>query len=122
MQTIRNIFAQPSELEALGHIIRRTRRQQNISFADLARALGIAGQRLEAIEGGREDPEDKLLRMIAGALGITSGALLTQAEALQGHAAPDLSVKAMLARHGERALTSTEFQEYFGELPTDGEG
>jgi hypothetical protein len=35
---------------------------------------------------------------------------------------PDLSVKAMLSRHGERELTPKEFDQHFGELPTDGEG
>jgi hypothetical protein len=35
---------------------------------------------------------------------------------------PDLSVKAVLARHGERELTPEEFEQHFGELPTDGEG
>jgi hypothetical protein len=35
---------------------------------------------------------------------------------------PDLSVKAMLFRHGERELTPEEFEQRFGELPTDGEG
>jgi hypothetical protein len=35
---------------------------------------------------------------------------------------PDLSVKAMLARHGERRLTPEEFEQHFGRLPTDGEG
>ncbi|MGA9316300.1 MAG: hypothetical protein WBV77_16935 [Solirubrobacteraceae bacterium] len=35
---------------------------------------------------------------------------------------PDLSEKAMLARHGERKLTPEEFEQHFGQLPTDGEG
>jgi len=35
---------------------------------------------------------------------------------------PDLSVVAILARHGERALTPEEFDRHFGHLPTDGEG
>lgn len=35
---------------------------------------------------------------------------------------PDLSVQAMLARHGERQLTPEEFERHFGHLPTDGEG
>lgn len=35
---------------------------------------------------------------------------------------PDLSVKAMLARHGERELTPQEFEQHFGRLSTDGEG
>jgi hypothetical protein len=35
---------------------------------------------------------------------------------------PDLSVTAMLSRHGERELTPAEFDQRFGQLPTDGEG
>lgn len=35
---------------------------------------------------------------------------------------PDLSVRAILARHGERELTPEEFERHFGLLPTDGEG
>lgn len=35
---------------------------------------------------------------------------------------PDLSVKAMLARHGERRLTPEELEQHFGQLPTDDEG
>jgi hypothetical protein len=35
---------------------------------------------------------------------------------------PDLSAKAMLARYGERRLTPEEFEQHFGQLPTDGEG
>jgi hypothetical protein len=35
---------------------------------------------------------------------------------------PNLSVDAMLARHGERELSTEEFERHFGQLPTDGEG
>lgn len=35
---------------------------------------------------------------------------------------PDLSVRAMLERHGERELTAEEYEQRFGGLPTDGEG
>lgn len=35
---------------------------------------------------------------------------------------PDLSVRAMLSRHDARELTSEEFEQHFGDLPTDGEG
>jgi hypothetical protein len=30
---------------------------------------------------------------------------------------PDLSVKAMLARHGERELAPEEFEQHFGQSP-----
>jgi hypothetical protein len=35
---------------------------------------------------------------------------------------PDLSVAAILARHGERELTQEEFGRHFGHLPADGDG
>jgi hypothetical protein len=35
---------------------------------------------------------------------------------------PDLSVKAMLSRHGERELSPEEFEQRFADWPTDGEG
>jgi hypothetical protein len=35
---------------------------------------------------------------------------------------PALGVRAMLSRYGERQLTPEEFEQHFGELPTDGEG
>jgi len=36
--------------------------------------------------------------------------------------APDLSVKAILARHGERPMSAENFERHFGDLPTDDEG
>jgi hypothetical protein len=35
---------------------------------------------------------------------------------------PDLSVKAVLARHGERPMSAENFERHFGDLPTDDEG
>ncbi len=35
---------------------------------------------------------------------------------------PDLSVKAILARHGERPMNAENFERHFGDLPTDDEG
>lgn len=35
---------------------------------------------------------------------------------------PDLSVPAILARHGERELAPEEFERYFGHLPGDAGG
>jgi transcriptional regulator with XRE-family HTH domain len=72
----------PTELDALGQAIRCTRTRQNLSTADLACALGIARERLQAIADGLEDPGFKLTRAIAAALGISSSALLADAEAL----------------------------------------
>lgn len=35
---------------------------------------------------------------------------------------PDISVEAILARHGEQRLDQEEFERWFGSLPTDIEG
>jgi len=35
---------------------------------------------------------------------------------------PDLSVQAILARHGERPMSAENFERHFGDLPTDDEG
>ena len=36
--------------------------------------------------------------------------------------APETSVDAILARHGEKRLAPEEFKRHFGDLPRDGEG
>jgi hypothetical protein len=36
--------------------------------------------------------------------------------------APDLSVKAILARHGATPMSAESFKRHFGDLPTDDEG
>jgi hypothetical protein len=35
---------------------------------------------------------------------------------------PDLSVKAILARHGATPMSAENFERHFGDLPTDDEG
>jgi hypothetical protein len=34
----------------------------------------------------------------------------------------ETSVESILARHGERRLSAEEFEEHFGDLPSDAEG
>jgi hypothetical protein len=36
--------------------------------------------------------------------------------------APDLSMRAILARHGATPLSAEDFERHFGDLPTDDEG
>lgn len=56
--------------------------------------------------------------------GDVSGDYVVEAHYADGRLVlrPDLSVKAILARHDERELTAQEFEQQFGHLPTDGEG
>ncbi len=46
-------------------------------------------------------------------------AALAALEAVEGR---DISIEAILARHGEEQLDPAEFDRHFGSLPTDDEG
>jgi hypothetical protein len=76
----------------------------------------------------RDRPHERAGRGVPAARVTLSGDL-TGAYIVEDHHAdgrvilrPDLSVRAMLERHGERELTAEEYEQRFGGLPTDGEG
>ncbi len=100
------------ELIALGQAVRRERHAKGLTIEALAHKAGVSAGHLGGIERGRGNPRWATLCALMSALDVSLSALLR----------PDLSVEAMLARHGERRLTSEEFEEHFGHLPTDGEG
>jgi transcriptional regulator with XRE-family HTH domain len=100
------------ELIALGAKIRRLRHDRGLSIASLASEAGVSPKSLTRIELGQGSTTWNTLCAIASALDMTLAALLR----------PDLSVDAILARHGERELTPGEFERHLGHLPTDGEG
>jgi transcriptional regulator with XRE-family HTH domain len=102
--------AQEPELVVLGRTIRQIRQRRGMATSDLALAVDIPPERLEALEGGRYDPRYDLLVALASALGVGIAVLVASGEA-----------RGML-RHGERRLTPEEFRQHFGHLPTDGEG
>lgn len=54
--------------------------------------------------------------------GFVSGDYVVEEERPDGRLVlrPDLSLRAILARHGERELTPQEFARRFGHLPADG--
>jgi transcriptional regulator with XRE-family HTH domain len=100
------------ELIALGQAVRRERHAKGLTIKALARKAGMSTGHLGRIERGHGNPKWDTLSALASALDMSVFVLLR----------PDLSVEAMLARHGERRLTPEEFEEHFGHLPTDGEG
>jgi transcriptional regulator with XRE-family HTH domain len=100
------------ELIALGRAVRRERHAKGLSIEALARKAGMSTGYLGRIERGHGNPRWDKLRALASALDMSIFVLLRS----------DLSVEAMLARHGERKLTPEEFEEHLGHLPTDGEG
>lgn len=100
------------ELIALGGAVRRHRQAKGLTIKALAHEAGMSTGHLGRIERGHGNPRWDTLCALASALDMSLSALLR----------PDLSVNAILARHGERRLTPEEFAEHFGHLPTDGEG
>jgi transcriptional regulator with XRE-family HTH domain len=104
--------AHEQELIALGAAIRRHRQSKGLTIKALARKAGMSPGHLGVIERGRGNPRWDTLCALASALNMPVSVLLR----------PDLSVDAILARHGERLLTPEEFDRHLGQLPTDGKG
>jgi transcriptional regulator with XRE-family HTH domain len=69
-------------LRGLGLAVRERREQRRLSQASLASALGVARQRISALERGQLNPRYELLVALADALGVQVGELVSRAEAL----------------------------------------
>jgi transcriptional regulator with XRE-family HTH domain len=72
-----------SKLSVLGRAIRLTREQRNLSTDELARAIAIPRENIEALESGRLDPTYELLVAIAEGLGTQPSTLVVLAEQLR---------------------------------------
>ncbi len=80
----------PAFYESVGKAIELSRRYQDKSRRDLARASGISYSYLSEIETGRKGPSAEALLAIANALGLTPSQLLGEAESwLADHQAID---------------------------------
>ncbi len=92
----------------LGRAIRRLRKAQHLTTEALAFKARVSAGHLGTIERGHCNPRLETLFGLAEGLDVTFEELVrtTEAEA---------------ARHGERRLTPEEFEQHFGQLPTDGE-
>jgi transcriptional regulator with XRE-family HTH domain len=71
------------ELSVLGRAVRLTREQRNLSTDELALALAIPRENIDALESGRLDPTYELLVAIAERLGTQPSALVLLAEQLR---------------------------------------
>jgi transcriptional regulator with XRE-family HTH domain len=72
-----------ADLLVLGRAVRRMREQRGISADQLAGAIDICRQRIDALEAGRLDPTYELLLAVAEGLGIQPSTLVTLAEQLK---------------------------------------
>jgi hypothetical protein len=96
----------------------------NPSAPAAGRALSVARQPLDLDRSSSHARLDNVEPAHVTLSGDLSGDYVVEDERPDGRIVlrPDLSVKAMLARHGERKLTPEEFEQHFGQLPTDDEG
>jgi XRE family transcriptional regulator, regulator of sulfur utilization len=72
-----------ANLLALGRAIRLMREQRGMSVDDLARAIHVRRQCLDALETGGLDPTYELVLAVAEGLGMQPSALVTLAEIRQ---------------------------------------
>ena len=72
-----------ADLLLLGRAVRRMREQRDMSAGELADAIDIRRQRIDALETGRLDPTYELLLAVAEGLGTQPSALVTLAEQLR---------------------------------------
>jgi transcriptional regulator with XRE-family HTH domain len=70
------------EHAALGEAIRLARVERGLSQEQLADAAGVHVTHLGGVERGVRNPNYSTLVRIAGALGVSPGALVTRADAL----------------------------------------
>jgi transcriptional regulator with XRE-family HTH domain len=93
----------PGDLSiAFGRRLRALRKERGVSQEDFALRTGLHATAVGRLERGARDPRLATILRLAEGLGIPPGALLDTL--------------------GERRLTPEEFEEHFGQLPTDGEG
>lgn len=71
-----------ADLLVLGQAVRRIREQQSMSADELANAIEIRRQRIDALETGHLDPTYELLLAVAEGLGVQPSTLVTLAEQL----------------------------------------
>jgi transcriptional regulator with XRE-family HTH domain len=71
------------DLLLLGRALRRLREQRRVSVDELAGAIDIPRQRIDALESGRLDPTYELLLALADGLGVRASALVILAERLK---------------------------------------
>lgn len=74
---------QRHDLTALGEAIREIREQRHFSRSELASASRVPLRRLAALEGGRLDPETKLLHKLAESMGISQSIFYWRAAELE---------------------------------------
>jgi transcriptional regulator with XRE-family HTH domain len=86
--TARDRRARPLLRTTLGDVLRRIRRAQRRTLADVARAAKVSMPYLSEVERGRKEASSEILGAICDALGIELSDLLVEAGRLADRRAP----------------------------------
>ena len=73
------LSAQPLLRTTLGYLLRRARREQNRTLADVARAARVSLPYLSELERGRKEASSEILAAVCGALRLELSDLLAEA-------------------------------------------
>ena len=88
----------------LGHLLRRARREQNRTLADVARAARVSLPYLSELERGRKEASSEVLAAVCGALRIELSDLLAEAgRSLAADRARRALIEERARRRAERA-------------------
>jgi transcriptional regulator with XRE-family HTH domain len=74
----RDLRTRPLLRTTLGEVLRRTRREQRRTLADVARAAKVSMPYLSEVERGRKEVSSEVLAAICGALGVDLADVLLQ--------------------------------------------
>lgn len=77
---------EPLLRELVGEALRRRRRAQRRTLADVAAQAGMSMQHLSDVERGRKDPSSEMIAAICGALDLPLGQLMSLAGEAAGAA------------------------------------
>lgn len=76
------------DLLLLGEAFREIREQHGLSAGELARATGVNGLRIVALEEGCLDPDYELLLTLAEGIGVRPSVIFLRADELRGRSQP----------------------------------
>jgi transcriptional regulator with XRE-family HTH domain len=96
------------QLEALGELIRKQRKQAELTLRELAERTNVSNPYLSQIERGLHEPSVRVIKAIAAALNLSAESLLVQAGVLDGSEASDDPVTVETAVNADPRLSDDQ--------------
>lgn len=113
------------QLEALGELIRKQRKQAELTLRDLAERTNVSNPYLSQIERGLHEPSVRVIKAIAAALNLSAESLLVQAGVLDRSEGsdPPITVEAAIdadprLSDDQRAALMSVYRSFVDDTPT----